>query len=136
MKKVPGDIIILLPWAKNYHHIMHGSWDTVRDRRTDRQRDRKSDIERWVHHLKTAKKGLRKDLISITNLTLVILSMDVPLIRRTSVSVYSENLRTVLTLWCIMSQNGQTHFKNLAANAARFLKCAWPFWDIMHQRVK
>ena len=22
-----------------------------------------------------------------------------------------------------MSQNGQTHFKNLAANAARFLKC-------------
>ena len=33
-----------------------------------------------------------------------------------------------------MSQNGQTHFKNLAANAnaAIFLKCVWPFWDIMH----
>ena len=28
-----------------------------------------------------------------------------------------------LTLSCIMSQNGQTHFKNLAANAARFSKC-------------
>ena len=27
-----------------------------------------------------------------------------------------------LTLQCIMSQNGQTHFKNLAAFAARFLK--------------
>ena len=35
-----------------------------------------------------------------------------------------------------MSQNGQTHFKTLAANAARFLKCVWPFWDIMHERVK
>ena len=35
-----------------------------------------------------------------------------------------------------MSQNGQTYFKNLAANAARFLKCVWPFWDIMHWRVK
>ena len=42
-----------------------------------------------------------------------------------------------------MSQNGHTHFKNLAANdqthfknlavfAAKFLKCVWPFWDIMH----
>ena len=30
-----------------------------------------------------------------------------------------------------MSQNGQTNFKNLAANAARFLKFVSPFWDIM-----
>ena len=35
-----------------------------------------------------------------------------------------------------MSQNGQTHFKNLAANAERFLNCAWTFWDIMHWRFK
>ena len=35
-----------------------------------------------------------------------------------------------------MSQNGQIHFKNLAAFNARFLKCVWPFWDIMHERVK
>ena len=28
-----------------------------------------------------------------------------------------------------MSQNGKTHFKNLAANAARFLKCVLPFYD-------
>ena len=34
-----------------------------------------------------------------------------------------------------MSQNGQTHFKNLAAFVARFLKCVWPFWDIKHERV-
>ena len=34
-----------------------------------------------------------------------------------------------------MSKNEQTHFKNLAASTARFLKCVWPFWDIMHQRV-
>ena len=26
-----------------------------------------------------------------------------------------------------MSQNGQTHFKNLAAFTAKFLKCAQPF---------
>ena len=31
---------------------------------------------------------------------------------------------------CYMSSNGQTHFKNLAANAGRFLKCVWPFYDI------
>ena len=35
-----------------------------------------------------------------------------------------------------MSQNGQTHFKNLAAFAARFLKCVWPFWDIMYKGLK
>ena len=35
-----------------------------------------------------------------------------------------------------MSQNGQTHFKNLAANTARFLKCVWLFWDNIHLRVK
>ena len=38
----------------------------------------------------------------------------------------------ILTLYCIMFQSGQTYFKNLAAFAARFLKCVWPFWDIMH----
>ena len=26
--------------------------------------------------------------------------------------------------------------KNIVAFAARFLKCAWPFWDIMHQSVQ
>ena len=38
----------------------------------------------------------------------------------------------ILALECIMSQPGQTHFKNLAAFAARFIECVWPFWDIMH----
>ena len=32
-----------------------------------------------------------------------------------------------------MSENGQAHFKNFAAFAARFLKCVWPFWGITHQ---
>ena len=36
-----------------------------------------------------------------------------------------------LTLYFAVSQNGQTHFKTLAANAARFLKCVQPF-----ERVK
>ena len=34
-----------------------------------------------------------------------------------------------------MSQNDQAHFKNLAANVTRFLKCDWPIWDIIHERV-
>ena len=34
-----------------------------------------------------------------------------------------------------MSQNGQTHFKNLTANTARFFRCSWPFWSIMHVSV-
>ena len=31
--------------------------------------------------------------------------------------------KTALTLQCVTSQNGQVHFKNLAAFAAIFLKC-------------
>ena len=27
------------------------------------------------------------------------------------------------------------HFKNLAANAVRYLKYAWLFWETMHERV-
>ena len=38
-----------------------------------------------------------------------------------------ENIRGFLVFECITSQNGQTRFKNLAANAARFLKYVWPF---------
>ena len=34
-----------------------------------------------------------------------------------------------------MSQNGEKHFKNLATNAARFLSCAWQFWDVMYEKV-
>ena len=42
----------------------------------------------------------------------------------------------LLTYYWIMYQNDQTLFKNLAAFAARVLKCVWPFWGIMHERVK
>ena len=41
-----------------------------------------------------------------------------------------------LTIWCITSQNGQTHFKNLAAFAARFLKCVWPFCTLCIKGLK
>ena len=40
-----------------------------------------------------------------------------------------------VTLYFAMSQNGPIHFKNLAANAARFLKCVWPFYNIAKYRV-
>ena len=33
-------------------------------------------------------------------------------------------------------QNGQTHLKNLAANAACFLKYVWPVSFVIHYRVK
>ena len=32
--------------------------------------------------------------------------------------------------------NSQTHFKNPVAKTAKFLKCVWPFSDIIHERVK
>ena len=32
-------------------------------------------------------------------------------------------IATILTSYFAMSSTGQTHLKNLAANAARFLKC-------------
>ena len=32
-----------------------------------------------------------------------------------------------LTLWCKLSENEQTHFKNLAEFTSRFWKCIWPF---------
>ena len=36
---------------------------------------------------------------------------------------------------CITSQNGKTHFKNLAGNITRFSKCVWPFRDVINERV-
>ena len=47
-KKIPANIIILHMGTKNYDQMMHGSWDMVCDRPTDR----KSDIRRCVPHLK------------------------------------------------------------------------------------
>ena len=38
-------------------------------------------------------------------------------------------LVTILTFHFAM-YNAQTHFKNLAVFAARFLKCVWPFYEI------
>ena len=35
MKKTPKDIIILHTWTKNYDQKVYGSWDMLRDRRTD-----------------------------------------------------------------------------------------------------
>ena len=49
MKKIPGDIILHM-CTKNYDQMMYGYRDMVHDR----QMDGKSDIQRWVLHLKTA----------------------------------------------------------------------------------
>ena len=49
MKKIPGDIILHM-CTKNYDQMMYGYRDMV----PDRQMDGKSDIQRWVSHLKTA----------------------------------------------------------------------------------
>ena len=38
-KQMPGDIITLHKWTKNYDQMMCGSWDMLRDRLTDRQMD-------------------------------------------------------------------------------------------------
>ena len=49
MKKIPGDIILHM-CTKNYDQMIYGYRDMVHDR----QMDGKSDIQRWVLHLKTA----------------------------------------------------------------------------------
>ena len=49
MKKIPGDIMLHM-CTKNYDQMMYGYRDMVHDR----QMDGKSDIQRWVLHLKTA----------------------------------------------------------------------------------
>ena len=50
----------------------------------------------------------------------------------TSITYHILTKTFLLSLSCIMSQNGQTHFRTLAGIAARFLKCGWSFWDVMH----
>ena len=49
---MPGDIIILHTCTKNYDQMMCDSWDMAHNRWTDGQTDGKSDILRWVLHLK------------------------------------------------------------------------------------
>ena len=41
-----------------------------------------------------------------------------------------------LTLYFAMSQNGQTHFKNIAAFAEKFLKYLWPFTPLRSKALK
>ena len=41
-----------------------------------------------------------------------------------------QRVTVLLALHFAMSLNVQTHFKNITAFAARFLKCVWPFYDI------
>ena len=43
-----------------------------------------------------------------------------------------NDIEKIINLLMHKVPKGQTHFKNLAANAARFLKCVWPFWDLMY----
>ena len=65
----PGDTIILLMCNKNYNQMIYGSWDMVRDRRTDgltdEQMDGKSGISRWVPDLRLCSfyQGLFKALV-------------------------------------------------------------------------
>ena len=40
---MPGDIIILHLWTKNYDQMMYSSWDMVRNGWTDAEMDRQTD---------------------------------------------------------------------------------------------
>ena len=51
--KTTGDIFVLHMCTINYDHMIHSSWDMVCERRMDE----KSDIQRWVPHLKITKHG-------------------------------------------------------------------------------
>ena len=68
MKKNTGDIIILHMCTKNYDKMMYRSWDIVHDRWRDRWMDRKSDIQRWVPHLKTKTKSIKPKLLKTLHL--------------------------------------------------------------------
>ena len=50
MKKTPGDIITLHMCTKKYDQMMYGSWDMLRDGRTDVQMDVRMDerTDRWT----------------------------------------------------------------------------------------
>ena len=52
MKKKHPEISSLKTCTTNYDQIMYSSWDMVWKGRTDGQMDGKSDILRWVPHLK------------------------------------------------------------------------------------
>ena len=56
IKEVSQNTIISNMCTKNYDQMMSGNWDMVHDEQTDRQMDQqmygKSDIKRWVPHLK------------------------------------------------------------------------------------
>ena len=42
----------------------------------------------------------------------------------------------LLTVSCIMLKNGQTYFKkSCGVHSVIFLKCVWPFCNIMHEKV-
>ena len=56
---------------------------------------------------KTTKKKIQKCLIYVSKMSLKLF----------------KDITWYLTLYFAMLKNGQTHFKNLAAFAARFLKC-------------
>ena len=45
MKETPGDIIILHMCTKTYDQMMYGSWDMLREGRTDGRTDGKWHIE-------------------------------------------------------------------------------------------
>ena len=53
LKKAPEDIIILHMCLKNYDKMLFGSWDMVRNRRTDGQTDGRTEkVTYWMSHLK------------------------------------------------------------------------------------
>ena len=46
--------------------------------------------------------------------------------------IYAHHTQGWLTFKCIMPENGNALYRNHAEFAAIFLKCVWPFRDIMH----
>ena len=65
-KKTPEDIIISYMRTKNYNQMMYISWDIVCNGQMNRQKDKKSDTERWVPHLKSFL-GVEKDKLFFRN---------------------------------------------------------------------
>ena len=78
------------------------------------------------------KKGVLRDFAKFTGKHLFL--------QNTSGRLFLVHGHFLIYLWltrkCIISENGQTYFKNLATFDAGSSKCVWQFWSIIYQRVK
>ena len=91
---------------------------------------------KWSNTLKQFVDKLSTNCFSVFNHFVGLTLKGVSIITVVFIYLIFEEVRCPLplTVLCMTSQNGQTHFKNCSAFIARSSKCVWLFWDVMHLR--